>query len=207
MSHPGAMIGSDGIPFDAHPHPRLWGTFPRVLGHYSRDLKLFPLEDAVRRMTSYSAQRFHLTERGEVKPGFYADICVFDPATVIDTATFEKPISPARGIDTVLCNGAIAWRDGKPGGGRAGRALNRQADAGRSEGLKLARSASAALVSRGPPQSMSARDAGAFNDQSAPSSRRVRSRRSWRSCASTDSVAIGRASRRFSEIGSPVSSQ
>lgn len=126
MSHPGAMIGSDGIPFDAHPHPRLWGTFPRVLGHYSRDLKLFPLEDAVRRMTSYSAQRFHLTGRGELKPGYYADICIFDPSTVIDTATFEKPMTPAAGIDTVLCNGAVAWRDGKSGGGRAGRALNRQ---------------------------------------------------------------------------------
>lgn len=126
MSHPGAMIGSDGIPFDAHPHPRLWGTFPRVLGHYSRDLKLFPLEDAVRRMTSYSAQRFRLTRRGEVKPGFYADICMFDPSTVIDTATFEKPISPAKGIDLVLCNGQIVWRDGKPGGGRSGRALRRQ---------------------------------------------------------------------------------
>jgi N-acyl-D-amino-acid deacylase len=126
MSHPGAMIGSDGIPFDTHPHPRLWGTFPRVLGHYARDLKLFPLEDAVRRMTSYPAQRFHLTGRGAIRPGFYADICVFDPATVIDTATFEQPIAPAAGIDTVLCNGAIAWRDGKPGGGRAGRALNRQ---------------------------------------------------------------------------------
>jgi N-acyl-D-amino-acid deacylase len=126
MAHPGAMIGSDGIPFDAHPHPRLWGTFPRVLGHYSRELKLFPLEDAVRRMTSYSAQRFRLTKRGEVKPGFYADLCVFDPATVIDTATFEKPISPAKGIDMVLCNGQIAWRDGKPGGARSGRALRRQ---------------------------------------------------------------------------------
>src|SRR5436190_3517705 len=126
MSHPGAMIGSDGIPFDTHPHPRLWGTFPRVLGHYSRDLKLFSLEDAVRRMTSYSAQRFHLTKRGEVRPGFYADICVFDPATVIDTATFEKPISAAKGIDVVLCNGEIVWRDGKPGGGRGGRALRRQ---------------------------------------------------------------------------------
>jgi N-acyl-D-amino-acid deacylase len=77
-------------------------------------------------MTSYSAQRFHLTKRGEVKPGFYADLCIFDPATVIDTATFEKPISPATGIDTVFCNGAIAWRNGKPGGGRAGRVLNRQ---------------------------------------------------------------------------------
>ena len=126
MAHPGAMIGSDGIPFDAHPHPRLWGTFPRVLGHYSRELKLFPLEDAVRRMTSYSAQRFGLAKRGEIRPGFYADICVFDPATVIDTATFEKPISPAKGIDVVLCNGEFVWRDGKPGGGRAGRALRRQ---------------------------------------------------------------------------------
>jgi N-acyl-D-amino-acid deacylase len=125
MAHPGAMIGSDGIPFDTHPHPRLWGTFPRVLGHYSRELKLFSLEDAVRRMTSYSARRFKLSGRGEVKPGFYADICVFDPATVIDTATFEKPISPAKGIDTVLCNGAIVWRDGKSGGGRGGRVLRR----------------------------------------------------------------------------------
>jgi N-acyl-D-amino-acid deacylase len=125
MAHPGAMIGSDGIPFDTHPHPRLWGTFPRVLGHYSRELRLFPLEDAVRRMTSYSAQRFKLRDRGEVRPGFYADLCVFDPATVIDTATFEKPISPAKGIDTVICNGAIAWRNGKPGGGRTGRVLRR----------------------------------------------------------------------------------
>ena len=127
MAHPGAMIGSDGIPFDTHPHPRLWGTFPRVLGHYARELKLFSLEDAVRRMTSYSAQRFKLAGRGEVRPGFYADICVFDPATVIDTATFEKPISPAKGIDTVLCNGEIVWRDGKPGGGRSGRVLRRGA--------------------------------------------------------------------------------
>jgi N-acyl-D-amino-acid deacylase len=97
-----------------------------VLGHYSRDLKLFPLEDAVRRMTSYSAQRFHLAKRGEVKTGYYADICVFDPATVIDTATFDKPIAPSKGIDTVICNGAIAWRHGKEGGGRTGRPLNMQ---------------------------------------------------------------------------------
>jgi N-acyl-D-amino-acid deacylase len=125
MAHPGAMIGSDGIPFDEHPHPRLWGTFPRVLGHYSRELKLFPLEDAVRRMTSYSAQRFKLRGRGEVKAGYYADLCIFDPATVIDTATFDKPIQPAKGIDVVICNGAIVWRDGKPGDGRSGRVLRR----------------------------------------------------------------------------------
>jgi N-acyl-D-amino-acid deacylase len=103
----------------------LWGTFPRVLGHYSRELKLFPLEDAVRRMTSYSAQRFKLRGRGEVKAGYYADLCIFDPATVIDTATFDKPIQPAKGIDVVICNGAIVWRDGKPGDGRSGRVLRR----------------------------------------------------------------------------------
>src|SRR5258708_2983800 len=104
MGHAGAMIGSDGIPFDTHPHPRLWGTFPRVLGHYSRELKLFPLEDAVRRMTSYSAQRFKLAKRGEIRPGHYADICVFDPATVIDTATFANPTPPAPAIATARCN-------------------------------------------------------------------------------------------------------
>jgi N-acyl-D-amino-acid deacylase len=125
MVHPGAMIGSDGIPFDTHPHPRLWGTFPRVLGHYSRDLKLFPIEDAIRRMTSYSARRFRLAGRGEVKAGFFADICLFDPATVIDAATFDAPMLPAKGIDAVWCNGAIVWRDGKPGGGRSGRVLRR----------------------------------------------------------------------------------
>jgi N-acyl-D-amino-acid deacylase len=125
MSHAGAMIGSDGIPFDTHPHPRLWGTFPRVLGHYARDLKLFSLEDAVRRMTSYSARHFRLRERGEVKAGFYADLCLFDPATVIDAATFDEPKLPAKGIDTVICNGTFAWRDGKPGGGHGGRVLRR----------------------------------------------------------------------------------
>jgi N-acyl-D-amino-acid deacylase len=111
---------------DTHPHPRLWGTFQRVLSLYSRELKLFPLEDAVRRMTSYSAQRFGLAKRGEVKPGFYADICVFDPDAMIDTATFDMPIQPAKGIDTVLCNGGIVWQGGKPGGARLGSMFKRQ---------------------------------------------------------------------------------
>ena len=76
-------------------------------------------------MTSYSAQRFRLAGRGEVKAGYYADICIFDPATVIDAATFDEPKLPAKGIDIVLCNGAVAWRGGKPGGGRGGRVLRR----------------------------------------------------------------------------------
>jgi len=126
LSHPAAMVGSDGIPFDAHPHPRLWGTFPRVLGHYSRELKLFPLEQAVHRMTGLSAKNFGLTNRGIVRPGCYADICVFDPATIIDTASFEKPISAALGIDLVLANGVPVWRDGRSTGARPGRVLRRQ---------------------------------------------------------------------------------
>jgi N-acyl-D-amino-acid deacylase len=127
LAHPVAMIGSDGIPFDVHPHPRLWGTFPRVLGHYCRELKLFPLEDAVHRMTGLSAQRFRLAGRGFVREGAFADLCVFDPATVIDTADFEHPVSPSAGIDTVIVNGEPVWRDGAPTGRRPGRVLRRQA--------------------------------------------------------------------------------
>ena len=123
LSHPRAMIGSDGLPLDQHPHPRLWGTFPRVLGHYSRDLGLFPLEDAVRRMTSLSAANFGLSKRGLVREGFYADLCVFDPETVIDTATFEAPVSAALGIALTICNGTTVWQDGKAAGGRGGRVL------------------------------------------------------------------------------------
>jgi N-acyl-D-amino-acid deacylase len=126
LSHPQAMIGSDGLPLDQHPHPRLWGTFPRVLGHYSRELGLFPLEEAVRRMTSLSARTFGLAKRGLVREGHYADICVFDPATVIDTATFEQPVSPAEGIVLTLCNGVVAWHGGHPALGGGGRVLRLQ---------------------------------------------------------------------------------
>ena len=120
------MIGSDGLPHDTHPHPRLWGTFPRVLGHYSREEKLFPLEEAVRRMTGLPAARFGLAGRGRIAPGAYADITVFDPATVIDRATFATPTTPAAGIHLVLVNGAPVWREGVPTGARPGRTLRRQ---------------------------------------------------------------------------------
>ena len=123
LCHPATMIGSDGLPHDRHPHPRLWGTFPRVLGHYSRDLGLFPLEAAVHKMTGLSARRFNLRERGELRPGWFADLCVFDPATVLDAATFERPHAASRGIDHVLVNGAISVRRGHAGGDRAGRFL------------------------------------------------------------------------------------
>ncbi len=125
LSHSSAMIGSDGLPFDTHPHPRLWGTFPRVLGHYVRELGLFTLEDAVRRMTSLPAQTFGLAARGVLRPGYYADICVFDADSVIDSADFATPTAPARGIDLVLVNGGVAH--GAQAGTRKGRVLLRQA--------------------------------------------------------------------------------
>ena len=119
------MVGSDGLPHDIAPHPRLWGCFPRVLGHYSRDLKLFPLETAVRKMTGLTAKTFGLKDRGVLREGAYADITVFDPQTVAETATWEKPIQSARGIDATIVNGAIVWRGGKPTGARPGRVLKR----------------------------------------------------------------------------------
>ncbi|HEX5320617.1 MAG TPA: D-aminoacylase [Stellaceae bacterium] len=127
LSFAHSMVGSDGLPHDSHPHPRLWGTFPRVLGHYCRELGLFSLETAVRKMTGLSAARFRLAGRGRVAPGAYADLCVFDPDTVIDRADFAEPMRPAAGIAHVFVNGRPVWRDGKPTGERPGRALRRGA--------------------------------------------------------------------------------
>jgi N-acyl-D-amino-acid deacylase len=120
------MIGSDGLPHDVHPHPRLWGAFPRVLGHYCRDLGLFTLEEAVRRMTGLAAARFGLAGRGSLAAGTYADITVFDPETIADRATFEAPTTPAAGIEHVFVNGCPVWTNGRPTGERPGRALRRQ---------------------------------------------------------------------------------
>ena len=122
------MIGSDGLPHDVHPHPRLWGTFPRVLGHYARDEGLFTLEQAVHKMTGLSARNFGLEGRGLVAVGAYADLTLFDAARVRDAATFEHPTAPAEGIELVMVNGRIAWRDGRPSEARAGRVLRRQAE-------------------------------------------------------------------------------
>ena len=125
LRYPATMIGSDGLPHDRHPHPRLWGTFPRVLGHYSRDLELLPLEIAVHKMTGLSARRFNLKERGELRSGWFADVCVFDAATVADVATFEQPRAVSRGIEHVLVNGTIALRRGHATPLGAGRFLRR----------------------------------------------------------------------------------
>jgi N-acyl-D-amino-acid deacylase len=129
LAYEHTMIGSDGLPHDTHPHPRLWGTFPRVLGHYSRECGLFDLEEAVRRMTSLTARWFGFRDRGVVRRGAFADLTVFDPATVKDTGTFTKPAQPAAGIALVMVNGAIVWRDGKHTDSRPGRVLRREAAA------------------------------------------------------------------------------
>ncbi|GAB6846702.1 N-acyl-D-amino-acid deacylase family protein [Paraburkholderia kururiensis] len=127
LAHPASMVGSDGLPNDPLPHPRLWGAFPRVLGHYARDMALMPLEEAVRKMTSLSARRFGLAQRGEVHVGYHADLVLFDPARVRDAATFERPQQPADGIDAVWVNGVLSYREGQPSGERAGHFVARGA--------------------------------------------------------------------------------
>jgi N-acyl-D-amino-acid deacylase len=121
------MIGSDGLPHDASPHPRLWGAFPRVLGHYGRGLGLFPLEKAVHKMTGLTARNFGLADRGVLREGAFADLALFDPDTVDAAASYEKPIAAARGIDTVVVNGQVVWREGRASGARPGKVLARVA--------------------------------------------------------------------------------
>ncbi|MCD6009169.1 N-acyl-D-amino-acid deacylase family protein [Halomonas sp. IOP_31] len=125
LAHPLAMIGSDGLPNDPHPHPRLWGAFPRVLAHYSRDLELMSLTEAVRKMTGLSAAQFGLTDRGVIREGGYADLTLFDLATLEDSADYARPIAAARGIELVMVNGVIGYRAGAATGERGGRLLRR----------------------------------------------------------------------------------
>jgi N-acyl-D-amino-acid deacylase len=121
LRFPLTMIGSDGLPHDDHPHPRLWGTFPRVLGHYSRERGLFPLHIAVHKMTGLSAKTFRLKGRGVLAEGNFADLVVFDPETVIDRATYDKPKQISAGIDKVFVNGVLAYEAGSTSVKRAGR--------------------------------------------------------------------------------------
>jgi N-acyl-D-amino-acid deacylase len=121
------MIGSDGIPVGEKPHPRLWGTFPRVLGHYSRDLGLFPLETAIWKMTGLTARTFGLQQRGSLQAGNHADVVIFDAATVRDAADYARPTLPAEGIGTVIVNGTVTWHDGAHTGARAGQVVTRAA--------------------------------------------------------------------------------
>jgi N-acyl-D-amino-acid deacylase len=125
MAFEETMIGSDGIPGGSKPHPRLWGTFPRVLGHYSRDIGLFPLETAVWKMSGLTAKNFGLANRGTIALGNHADVVVFNAATVLDNATYDAPTEPAEGIEAVIVNGVLTWRHGTHCGARNGQVITR----------------------------------------------------------------------------------
>ncbi|MBZ5531732.1 MAG: D-aminoacylase [Acidobacteriia bacterium] len=113
----------DGPLFEPHAHPRTFGSMPRFLGHYVRDLKLLPLEQAIRKITSMPAQREHLTARGLLQEGFFADITIFDPATILDNATYAQPAQLSVGVKYVFVNGQLTFADGRLTGVNAGRAL------------------------------------------------------------------------------------
>lgn len=119
----GSEQSLDGPLFSPHGHPRAYGSMPRFLGHYVRDQQLMPLEQAIRKITSLPAQREHLRERGLLKEGFFADVTVFDPATVGDAATYERPAQLSQGVRYVFVNGQLEYDNGRLTGITAGRAL------------------------------------------------------------------------------------
>jgi hypothetical protein len=126
LQHSTTSIACDcGASLDTRQHPRAWGTFPRVLGHYVRETKALTWEDAIRKMTALPATTIGLVDRGYLAPGMAADVTVFDPATVIDHATYEDAGQLSEGIRTVLVNGRVALRDGKVTGEQGGRVLAR----------------------------------------------------------------------------------
>ncbi|MCH2288810.1 MAG: amidohydrolase family protein, partial [SAR324 cluster bacterium] len=107
-------------------HPRLWGTFPRVLGHYVREIGLFSLEEGINKMTHKTALAFGLNDRGIIRPGAYADLVLFDPETILDRATFDNPKEPASGIEWVMVNGRMVWNHQTHSGQRPGKVLRLQ---------------------------------------------------------------------------------
>ena len=125
LSHPASMVGSDAIPCPGKPHPRYYGTFPRVLGKYVREDGVLPLSEAVRKMTAFPAQKLGLYDRGLLREGMWADITIFNPETVIDKATYTDPIQYAAGIEYVVVNGTVTLRKATYTGALAGKVLRR----------------------------------------------------------------------------------
>ena len=125
MAHPTTMIGTDGLFAPGNPHPRVYGTYPRILGRYVRGKGLLTMEEAVRKMTSFPAQKLGLASKGVIRPGADADIVIFDPATVIDKATFQHSRQYPVGIEYVLVNGQVCVERGEFTGRTAGRVLAR----------------------------------------------------------------------------------
>ena len=119
----GAAVRPAGILGKGKPHPRYYGTFPRLIGKYVREEKVVPLEDMIRKMTSLSAQRLGLHNRGLIKKGMFADICVFDYEKIIDRATFENPHRYSEGIVYLLVNGELVVKNGEHTGAKPGRVL------------------------------------------------------------------------------------
>ena len=123
MRHRAHTGGSDGLLVGARPHPRAWGTFPRYLGHYVRDLGVLGLEECVAHLTGNAARRLRLRDRGLIRRGYAADLVLFDPGTVHDEATYEQPRQQAKGIEYVFVNGVAVIAEGRHTGALPGRAL------------------------------------------------------------------------------------
>ena len=125
MAHDSTMIGTDGLDRGSKPHPRAWGTYPRILGKYVREEGVISLENAIYKMTYMPASKFGIVNRGLIKEGYFADLVIFDPDTVSDLATYQNSRGGPAGMPHVIVNGKLAVRDGKHLGTRSGRALRR----------------------------------------------------------------------------------
>ncbi|HLY93194.1 MAG TPA: amidohydrolase family protein, partial [Candidatus Angelobacter sp.] len=119
-------LSLDGPLFEPHTHPRAFGSMARFLGHYVRDMQMLPLEQAIRKITSLPAQRERLVGRGLIKEGFFADITIFDPGSIIDKATYQQPAQLSEGVKFVLVNGQVVFENAKATGAMPGRALKGQ---------------------------------------------------------------------------------
>ena len=126
LRHPSTMIGTDGLGYGSRPHPRHYGTYPRILGRYVREAGLLPLETALYKMTGMPADKFALTDRGTIREGAVADLVLFDPDRVIDVASYEDPRRSPIGIQTVVVNGRVVVRDSEHTGERPGRGIERR---------------------------------------------------------------------------------